>query len=168
MRKIGRAIAAWWPTALTLGAVLWLTLAQDPVPDLKEVPLFPGADKVVHFIMFGGLTGVVILDTVRLRRARLRQDIAEEGDAGAPRTKKERRLLKPAFLIILGVVMVALAWGDELAQDAMGLGRARDVMDFLADTGGIITALIIAEPVCSWLLSKICRHSRLAEKVAER
>lgn len=152
-RKIGRAISAWWPTALTLAAVLWLTLAQDPVPELEDVTLFAGADKVVHYIMFGGLTGAFIFDYVRLRRARM-QDAC---------TQKGRRLLKPASLVILGVVMMALAWGDELAQGAMGLGRARDVYDFLADSAGIVTALLIAEPVVNWLLKKTCRHSATAE-----
>ena len=152
-RKIGRAISAWWPTALTLAAVLWLTLAQDPVPELEDVTLFAGADKVVHYIMFGGLTSAFIFDYVRLRRARM-QDAC---------TQKGRRLLKPASLVILGVVMMALAWGDELAQGAMGLGRARDVYDFLADSAGIVTALLIAEPVVNWLLKKTCRHSATAK-----
>lgn len=51
----------WWPTALTLSAVLYATLWPDPV-GASEVMLFPGADKLIHAIMMGGLASAVLFD----------------------------------------------------------------------------------------------------------
>ena len=46
---------------VTLAAVLWLTLAPQPLPDL-DVPPFDGLDKVMHAVMMGGLAGAFMFD----------------------------------------------------------------------------------------------------------
>ena len=107
---------------MTLAAVLWLTLAPFPVGDM-ETPSFlgPHADKIVHFVMFGGLTGVIIFDCTRARFKR-----------GA------------MFYICLLIGMLAFAALDEWAQGAMNMGRSADIKDFAADSTGISTAIIIS------------------------
>ena len=46
---------------VVLIAIIYLTLFPQPLGE-NEVHLFEGADKIVHFIMFGGLTGTFIFD----------------------------------------------------------------------------------------------------------
>ena len=127
-------IKKWWPSALTFAVVLWLTLSPDPVGDI-EPPSFlgPYADKIIHFIMFGGLTGAVVFDAKRA--------IAGTG-----------KRLSLTFYTLLGVCMLAFAIADEWAQGAMGFGRTADIFDFMADGGGILTALLIAPPVVNRVL----------------
>lgn len=119
---------------LTLGVVLWLTLAPDPVPT-EDFPLFPGADKLVHAIMMGGLAGAVMFDYER------------DG------VKRTRRLTSRAVLTIAFCVALFCA-ADEWVQGVMGLGRSPDVFDLLADWTGIIVAALVAPP----LLRRILRH----------
>lgn len=125
---------------LTLAAVLWLTLSSDPVPDMGDLA-FPHLDKIVHFIMFGGLTGAVMFDALRAK-------------------KIERRRLSLTFYFILGISMIVFAFADETAQGAMQNGRSQDIMDFLADSGGIVTALCIGAPIINRLLRLTCKHQR--------
>lgn len=117
----------WWPSMLTLAAVLWLTLAPDPVPD-TGVYLFPHADKVVHAIMFGGLTGALLFDWRRMPEHRSRP---------IPRQT----------IAIIALIVAVFATLDECAQSAMALGRYTDMMDLLSDWTGIIVAVFTAPPL---------------------
>lgn len=48
---------------MVLAVILWLTLAPQPLPDAGGSWLdFPGADKVVHALMFGALALVLAVD----------------------------------------------------------------------------------------------------------
>ena len=42
---------------LYLGAIAWLSLAASPVPFARWD--FPGADKIAHFLMYGGLGAIL-------------------------------------------------------------------------------------------------------------
>jgi len=127
-------IRRWWPTILTLGLVLWLTLAPDPVPT-EDLPLFPGADKLVHAIMMGGLAGAVMFDYERdgVRRA---------------------QRLTPKVVRTVVLCMAFFCAIDEWAQGEMGLGRSTDILDLLADWVGVVVAAIVTPP----LLRRILRH----------
>lgn len=105
-------------SGLTVGLILWLTLAPHPTGDL-DLPLFPGADKVVHAIMFGFLAFVVLLELMK------------------------HRGWHPLPLVAVAAVSLlcaAFGIGIEFAQRAMGLGRALEVLDMLADSAGAVTA----------------------------
>lgn len=130
-----KIIKDWWPSVLTLCVVLWLTLSSHPLPDMDVLPLFPHVDKVVHFIMFGGLTGAIMFDALR-------------------RQKQERRRLSPTFYWCLCAAMLFFAYADEWAQQAMNNGRSQDILDFCADAGGIITALLTGAPIIRFILRK--------------
>ncbi|MGM9854012.1 MAG: VanZ family protein [Muribaculaceae bacterium] len=141
--KAARAIRRWWPSTLTLALVLWLTLSPDPAPDV-ELPSWLGeyADKIVHAIMFGGLTGAIIFDYKR----RL---------PGAPRP------LYTGFTSALTIAMIIFSILDEWLQGAMGLGRAADIYDIAADLAGIAIALLSAPPVCNSLIRQaVASHSK--------
>lgn len=117
---------------LTLGVVLYATLWPDPVA-ADDVMLFPGADKLIHAIMMGGLTGAILFDTRR-----------------AGRTLTQRRIATAA------VIMIVFSCTDEYLQDAMNLGRGFEVTDILADTAGIIIATFTAPPV----VNRIFHHPK--------
>lgn len=125
-----------WPSALTLVLVLWLTLSPDPAPDMV-VPSFLGkyADKLIHAIMMGGLCGAVIFDMKR-------------------HGENVPRQLSLRFYVWLCVCMLFFSAADELVQGAMGMGRSADVYDFCADAVGIFIALLLAPSVCD----RVIRH----------
>ena len=61
LRKTLTGFPPWSFSLFTVMVILWLTLMPDPLGD--DAPtLFPGADKIVHGLMFGFLTIVVLLD----------------------------------------------------------------------------------------------------------
>ena len=117
------AIPAWQPTVAVVVTILYLTLMPQPLE--MDTDLFPAADKVIHFIMFGGLTSTIIFDRWR-----------SKGVTGW------RFALRAAIIsILLGITV-------EWLQDTMNLGRAgRDPYDILANTLGALTAL----PICRYL-----------------
>lgn len=108
-----------------------------------EMPSFLGeyADKIVHFVMMGGLTGAWIFDLKRRR-------------PGAPRH------LGSGVYASLVVAMAVFCMLDEWAQGAMGLGRAADIWDYAADMAGVGTALLVAPPVCDRLIRRMISVKR--------
>lgn len=123
-------IPAWMLTIVTVCAILWLTLAQKPLGE-HPLPLFPGADKVAHGLMFGFLTLVILLDSVR-----------------------RREWVKADWWILLAAVSgSALAGiGIEYLQRAMNIGRSFDPMDMVADCVGSLIAGL------GWLIWELKRH----------
>lgn len=114
IRKFLDRLPAWTLTIVCFLAICWLTLAPHPLPD-NDIPLFPGADKIVHAIMFGGFTLCIILDWNR--RHGWPADIGK-GDWYAP-----------DFASAFGIV-------TEIMQKEMHLGRSGDVWDLVADVTG--------------------------------
>ena len=101
---------------LTLALIFWLTLFPRPLGD-KMPPLFPGADKIVHGIMFGFLTLMFLLD----------------------RERKDRwnGIKWPVIIIaILSSSLIGIL--IEFAQLTMALGRGFELMDMLADFIGAL------------------------------
>ena len=110
------------PTGILSGAtialILWLTLAPHPTGDL-DLPLFPGADKVVHALMFGFLSFVILMETMK------------------------KRGWKPVPLATVGLIALLSALfgvGIEVLQHLMGLGREFETLDILADSAGAVGA----------------------------
>lgn len=108
------SIPSWILTIVTALLILWLTLVPDPLGD-NSPELFPGADKVVHAIMFGFFTVMVLLDRQR--------------KIGWVRLTKETVILAVAISSFFGVDI-------EFAQLAMGLGRGFEAADMVADIAG--------------------------------
>lgn len=99
---------------LTTLAILWLTLAPKPLGE-NPPELFPGADKLVHAIMFGGLASMMLLDIQRKNRWR-------------PVTGS-RVWICALISSIFGALI-------EVAQAGMGMGRGFEFTDIIADTIG--------------------------------
>lgn len=122
-----RRICSYYPSFLTLAVILYATLSAAP-PDEVRFILFPGADKLIHAIMFGGLCGAILFDTYRS-------------------AKPEKANLSFLVLAITAITCATIGIIVEILQEEMDLGRTADIADFCADCIGIIIALITAPPV---------------------
>ena len=130
LKNIKIQIYKWWPTGLTLLVVLYATLWPEPLA-ADQVMLFPGADKLIHAIMMGGLSSAILFD---LRRA--------------------GKTISKDVCLKVGIGMVIFSFLDEIGQASMNLGRAFEFMDFIADTGGVILGIILSRPVINYIFRK--------------
>ncbi|MDE6638659.1 MAG: VanZ family protein [Muribaculaceae bacterium] len=113
----------WTFSIICFLAICWLTLSPDPLGD-NELPLFPGADKIAHAIMFGGFTFCIILDWNRRHDWPLKIEKADVHAAD--------------IASIFGII-------TELLQDAMHTGRSLEFWDMVADiTGAFLVLAIVA------------------------
>lgn len=101
-------------TGITVAAILWLTLSPRPFGSM-HTPFFPGADKVVHGLMFGFLVAMLALDNIR---------------------KNRFRPLSAMMLIIYALVSSLLGVAIEFLQDWLQTGRAFELTDMAADATG--------------------------------
>lgn len=113
----------WTFSIICFIAICWLTLSPDPLGD-NDLPLFPGADKIAHALMFGGFTFCIILDWHRRH--------------GWPLAFKKVDVYAADTASALGII-------TELLQDAMHSGRTFEFWDMVADiTGAFLVATIVA------------------------
>lgn len=128
--KILDRIPRFLTSAVVTAGVLYLTLAPRPFGSVR-IPLFEGADKVVHFMMFFAMAFAYHFD---FRRGKKSVDEAR----------------------LMGWIFVSLsAFGGliELAQWKMRMGRSGDWYDLLADIAGAVYGIILA-----WLISSKNKH----------
>ena len=128
--KILDRIPRFLTSAVVTAGVLYLTLAPRPFGSVR-IPLFEGADKVVHFMMFLAMAFAYHFD---FRRGKKPVDEAR----------------------LMGWIFVSLsAFGGliELAQWKMRMGRSGDWYDLLADIAGAVYGIILA-----WLMSAKNKH----------
>lgn len=128
--KILDRIPRFLTSAVVTAGVLYMTLAPRPFGSVR-IPLFEGADKVVHFMMFFAMAFAYHFD---FRRGKKPVDEAR----------------------LMGWIFVSLsAFGGliELAQWKMRMGRSGDWYDLLADIAGAVYGIILA-----WLISAKNKH----------
>lgn len=128
--KILDRIPRFLTSAVVTAGVLYLTLAPRPFGSVR-IPMFEGADKVVHFMMFFAMAFAYHFD---FRRGKKPVDEAR----------------------LMGWIFVSLsAFGGliELAQWKMRMGRSGDWYDLLADIAGAVYGIILA-----WLISAKNKH----------
>lgn len=118
--KLQLSLPRFLPTALVLIAILYLSLASDPVPYEGGFFNFKGADKIVHCLMYLGLTGVFCFDFYR------------KGNI-----KKESGYIIAAF-----AVAIILGGCIEILQEEMQMGRSGSFYDFIADVAGAVIGII--------------------------
>lgn len=113
----------WILSILCFIAICWLTLASKPLGD-NDIPLFPGADKIAHAIMFGGFTLCIIIDSLRSK--------------GWPEYPANIRifLYAPDLPCIMGIA-------TEFLQEEMHAGRSLEVGDMIADISGAFLAAAV-------------------------
>lgn len=128
--KILDRIPRFLTSAVVTAGVLYLTLAPRPFGSVR-IPLFEGADKVVHFMMFFAMAFAYHFDF-----------------------RRGKKLVDEARL--MGWIFVSLSvFGGliELAQWKMRMGRSGDWYDLLADIAGAVYGIILA-----WLISAKNKH----------
>lgn len=113
-------IPRWLLTVLTAGAICYATLAPHPA-GADVLPMFPGADKVVHFIMFATLTAALLFDLRRTKKAAAARRIAIRAAVAS---------------MVFGAV-------DEIMQSCLTTVRSGDILDWLADMAGTCAMLLI-------------------------
>jgi VanZ family protein len=113
-------------TAVTVAAVLYLTLVPRPLPDM-DMPMWEHTDKVVHALMMLGVLWAANVDIMRRNRIRWCR-------------------MRLSSMVWLTVAVMAFGGVIELAQGAMQMGRGADWVDFAADCAGAVVAAVI-----SWL-----------------
>lgn len=133
-----RFIKSFWPTLLTLGVILYATLTPDPLGD-EKLPMFPHADKMVHAVMMGGLTGAVLFD---LRRADRRERLGRE------------------TVLAVGAGVLLFSFADEWLQGQIGIGRPSDIYDAAANAAGVVVAMLTAPSAVRALLPQSPRIKR--------
>ena len=121
LHSIVRRIPNRLPTVLAVGLLLWLTLASKPLGD-NDMPLFQGADKLAHALMFGGTTAVLLFDIQR---------------------ERGWHALRWILPVTAGTVFSLVGVAIEFAQEVMGNGRSFERADIAADTVGAYTMAIL-------------------------
>ena len=116
MQKIIYKSPAWLYTTIVTLAIIYLTLVPKPLPDIR-ISLWEHTDKVVHAIMFGGFVAACCLDYMRKYQITA--------------ISKRNMLIIIAIASIFGGII-------EILQNAMGIGRSGDYLDFIADFAGIM------------------------------
>ena len=134
MLRFIRHIPPYLPTLLVVAAICYLSLASDPFPDKERLLDFPGSDKVVHFIMYGGLTATFCFDYYR----------------------RCADLLKPRLLVVALVAAIALGAMMELLQSYMGVGRTGDVIDLVANSLGALAGILAGHKIFARLFASCC------------
>lgn len=124
LKKTIQALPPWILTGLTLLIILWLTLSPRPFGSL-ETPLFPGADKLAHALMFGFLVAMMALDKTR---------------------KRNFHRLSSYYLICCAILSSLLGVAIEYLQEALHTGRAFEYNDMVADGCGAFASAFF------WLL----------------
>lgn len=112
-------IRKYWKSLLVVAVILYLSLMRQP--SNEKLVLFEGIDKVVHFLMYFGLSSMLWIDHL----------------------VKYKGGYKPLHLLIGAVLMPVLLGGSmEIAQGLLTDDRSCDIMDFIANTCGVVFASI--------------------------
>lgn len=130
LRKLIDKVPTGVLSGIVTALILWLTLAPRPTGDLS-IQLFPGADKVIHGLMFGALTFVILLESMK---------------------HKGWKLMSLVSIGAVGFIVAAFGIGIEFAQRAMGMGRSLEIMDMLADVAGAMLAAGIWAAIQEWFV----------------
>ena len=107
---------------IVIAVILYATLNDNPL-GADELPIFPGAEKLIHAIMFGGLFSSISFDRFR-----------------------DGRGMTVKSLVITAAACIACGGLDEICQNTLTSAREGDVFDFLADAAGILIAFFTAPP----------------------
>lgn len=127
-----QTLKRWWPSALTLCAVLYITLSADPAGS-RSLPPIPYLDKLIHAVMMGGLSGAFAFDLARS-------------------TQKGSVTTKQMLIIVLSVMAFSIA--DEWAQQTFTDTRSSELGDLAADWLGCWVAYFTAPQAVKATLRK--------------
>ena len=110
---------------LVLALIAYISLDSDPF-DANRIQLFPGADKVIHGIMYFTLSSVFCFDYIKQRN---------------------NRVIKFYCLCICALLAFIYSVLMEYLQGVMDLGRSASVLDAVANFIGAFMGLIFMKYV---------------------
>ena len=116
MRKITNTLK-YWKSALVTAVILHLSFASPS--EFKGIPTFDNEDKLIHILMYLGLTAVLVFDSVRLNLS-----------------KRTRLVICLVYPILVGGVV-------EILQPIYFFPRSASWLDWLADIIGTIAGWYI-------------------------
>ncbi len=121
MKKFFKKIPTGVLTLLTLILICYVSLDDNPF-DVNDVQLFYGADKVVHAIMYGFLTMVMIYEMT-----------------------KGLYFFKPNWQLYICLIAFNCLFSTliESLQELMDLGRCYDIYDIIANCSGVIIGFLL-------------------------
>ncbi len=120
-----------YPFLSAIALLLLIYLSFFKPPSVKEPLFFEHLDKLVHFIMYCGVASALWFDYLRTHTNQMQKGY----------------LIAFLFPILLGGVF-------ELLQEYLTTYRGGEWLDFLANTLGVMGALLVARYVLRPLLNK--------------
>ena len=114
--KIIIFLRTYWKSILIISGILYLSFA--PPSEFKGIPSFENEDKLVHIIMYGGLTCVLMFD--------FRQ------------YAKNNPLSSLAFILICLLTPVILGGIVEILQPLYFAPRTAEWFDWFSDITGVL------------------------------
>lgn len=132
MKKFLKKIPSGVLSLVTLILICYVSLDDNPF-EVNRIQLFYGADKVIHAIMYGFLTMVMIYEVT-----------------------KYYFFFKPdwesyAFIIVINCLISILI---ELIQEVMEIGRHYDMYDIIANCSGVIIGFLLMKFILLNLIIK--------------
>jgi len=123
--KIKKFLRTYWKSILIISGILYLSFA--PPSEFKGIPTFENEDKLVHIIMYGGLTCVLIFD--------FRQ------------YAKNNSLSSLAFILICLLTPVILGGVVEILQPLYFAPRTAEWFDWFSDITGVLLGWLVMKLV---------------------
>jgi len=123
--KIKKFLRTYWKSILIISGILYLSFA--PPSEFKGIPTFENEDKLVHIIMYGGLTCVLIFD--------FRQ------------YAKNNPLSSLAFILICLLTPVILGGVVEILQPLYFAPRTAEWFDWFSDITGVLLGWLVMKLV---------------------
>ena len=124
-----RFLKQYWMSIVLCGVILYLCMM-----DVRSFPKVPmtNFDKLVHFLMYGAVAGVVFFESSRYFRTSVSN-----------------------IRMLLGVLAFPVLFGGvtELLQEYCAPTRSGDWMDFLFDVYGIVAGFLVCY-IINWKLKK--------------
>ncbi len=120
MKKIILAIPTGIFSLIATAAIVYLSLSTDSVV-VNEMGLFPGFDKIAHFISYFGCAAIYLLDYAKFKIPH--------------HTKLNIELVLTTTAILLGLFM-------EIAQLVLANGRSYELLDWVSDIAGAVFAFL--------------------------
>jgi len=123
--KIKKFLRTYWKSILIISGILYLSFA--PPSEFKGIPTFENEDKLVHIIMYGGLTCVLIFD--------FRQ------------YAKNNTLSSLAFILICLLTPIILGGMVEILQPMYFAPRTAEWFDWFSDITGVLLGWLVMKLV---------------------
>ncbi len=120
MRKIYESIVNYKFTILTMVIIVFLSLSGSNNINTPRFLDFKGADKLIHFGMYGFLTLIYLMERTGLLKPKMKT--------------KQTRWFFVIWIVLIGAII-------EIVQPIFA-GREKDILDFFSNTAGVIMAYI--------------------------